>query len=173
MLSLKGARQISGNNVTMSILMGKKTSNAERPTSNIQNVGVSVKRHGVWHRRLQLFHNLEQRALAVTCSRTGQQGANSMNRLTRAANHTAHIAAPKLQFEGDRSAVRNFREHHVVRKFDQLANNELQKFSHPFKTNHETASHKHVYPWTNKHSFYETSVSDANARLACSFGRRG
>jgi hypothetical protein len=34
MLSLKGVRQISGNNVTMSILIGKKhrTLNVERPT---------------------------------------------------------------------------------------------------------------------------------------------
>src|ERR1044071_6568055 len=56
-----------------------------------------------------------------------------MNSLARPPNHAAHIAAAKLQPEGDRSAVRNFRKHHVVRKFDQLANDELQKFSHPAK----------------------------------------
>ncbi len=79
------------------------------------------------------FHNLEHRALAVTRCRTGQQGANSMNGLTRPANHTAHISASNLQFEGDHSAVADFREHHVIRKFDQLANHELEKFSHPSK----------------------------------------
>ena len=47
--------------------------------------------------------------------------------------HSADISASKLQFKGDQSAVGNFREHHVIRKFDQLANDELEKFSHPRK----------------------------------------
>ena len=62
--------------------------------------------------------------------RTGQQCANSVNGLTRPANHTAHISASELQFKGDHSAIGNFREHHVIRKFDQFANDELKKFSH-------------------------------------------
>src|SRR5213595_1591462 len=39
MLSLKGARQISGNKVTMSILIERKhrTLNVQRPTSNVQH----------------------------------------------------------------------------------------------------------------------------------------
>jgi hypothetical protein len=41
MLSLKGARQISGNNVRMSILTEKE--NVERSTPNIQVVGISAK----------------------------------------------------------------------------------------------------------------------------------
>src|SRR6516164_5908525 len=99
------------------------------------------------HRRLYIsFHNLEQRALAVTRCRTGQQGADSVNRLTRPANHTAHVSASKLQLKSDRSAVRNFREHHVVRKFDQLANNELEKFSHRSKTSHECGFAQQLRP---------------------------
>src|SRR5262245_2399270 len=82
---------------------------------------------------VELFDNLEHCALAVTRCRTGQQGANSVNSLTRPANHAAHISPSKLQPKGDRSAVRNFREHHVIGKFDQLANDELEKFSHPSK----------------------------------------
>src|SRR6516164_7127756 len=110
MLSLKGARQISGNNVTMSILIGEKTSNA-----GASDTDASIS-----------FHNLEHRALAVTRCRAGQQSADSVNRLTRPANHTAHVSASELQLKSDCSAVRNFREHHVVRKFDQLANDELE-----------------------------------------------
>ena len=79
------------------------------------------------------FHNLERGTLAVTRGRTGQQGANSVNGLTRPADYTAHISPSKLQLKGDHSAVGNFREHHVIRKFDQLANDELEKFSHPSK----------------------------------------
>jgi hypothetical protein len=79
------------------------------------------------------FHNLERGTLAVTRGRTGQQGANSVNGLTRPADHTAHVSASKLQFKCDHSVIGNFREHHVIRKFDQLANDELEKFSHPSK----------------------------------------
>jgi len=38
MLSLYGARQISGNSVTMSIFIEKETSNAQHPTSNAEIV---------------------------------------------------------------------------------------------------------------------------------------
>ena len=77
-----------------------------------------------------LFHNLENCALAMARCRTGQQSADSVNGLARPANHTADISASKLQFKGDRSATGNFREHHVIREFDQFANDELEKFSH-------------------------------------------
>jgi len=77
-----------------------------------------------------LFHNLEHCALAMACCRTGQQSADSVNGLTRPANHTAHISASELQSKGDHSAIGNLREYHVIRKFDQFANDELEKFSH-------------------------------------------
>jgi hypothetical protein len=60
-----------------------------------------------------------------------------MNGLTGSADHPAYISASKLQFEDDCSAAGNFREHHVIRKFDQLSNDELEKFSHASETNHE------------------------------------
>jgi len=78
-----------------------------------------------------LFHNLEHRALAMARCRTGEQSANGVNGLARPANHTAYISASELQFKGDHSAIGNFREHHVIRKFYQFANDELEKFSHP------------------------------------------
>jgi hypothetical protein len=53
-----------------------------------------------------------------------------MNGLATSANHTANIPAPKLQFKDSRSAARNFRQHHIVRKFNQLPNDELEKLPH-------------------------------------------
>src|SRR5207247_8193998 len=61
---------------------------------------------------------------------TGKQCANSLNGLAAATNHAANVSPSKLQFKDGRSAVRNFREDHVVRKFDQLPNNEFEKLSH-------------------------------------------
>ncbi len=61
---------------------------------------------------------------------TGKQCANSLNGLAAATNHPADISPSKLQLKDGRSAVRNFREDHVVRKFDQLPNNEFEKLSH-------------------------------------------
>jgi len=63
-------------------------------------------------------------------SRTGEQGPNRMNSLAVATNDAADIGLSKLQLEDGCSAARNFREHHVVGKFDQLPNNKLEKFSH-------------------------------------------
>jgi hypothetical protein len=62
--------------------------------------------------------------------RTGEQGANSLNGLAAAANHAADVSPSKLQLKDGSSAAWNFRQHHVVRKFDQLANDELEKLSH-------------------------------------------
>ena len=61
---------------------------------------------------------------------TGKQCANSLNGLAAATNHAANVSPSKLQLKDGRSAVRNFREDHVVRKFDQLSNDELEKLSH-------------------------------------------
>ena len=77
-----------------------------------------------------LFYNFQDRPLAVARGRTGEQRANSLNGLAASANHTTDISASKLQFEDSRSAVWNFREHHIVRKFNQLPNDELEKLPH-------------------------------------------
>lgn len=61
---------------------------------------------------------------------TGEQCANSLNSLAAATNDAADISSSKLQLKDGRSAARNFREDHVIRKFDQLPNNELEKLSH-------------------------------------------
>lgn len=77
-----------------------------------------------------LFHDLERGTLAVPRRRAVQQRANGMNRLTVAPDHAADIALTQLDFEGGRSSTRNFHEHHVVWKFNELPNHELKKLSH-------------------------------------------
>jgi hypothetical protein len=59
-----------------------------------------------------------------------KQRSDSVDGLPAAPNHAADIALPKLKFENGCSAARNFREHHVVGIFNQLPNDELEKFSH-------------------------------------------
>jgi hypothetical protein len=59
-----------------------------------------------------------------------QQGSNRVNSLPASANYAADIPPPKLQLKYGRSAVWNFREHHVVGKFNQLAKDELEKLPH-------------------------------------------
>src|SRR5437016_2696306 len=95
MLSLSGARQISGNNVRMSIFIQKKrrTPNAERPTSN---------------RYRNLLDDLEGGPLAVTRCGTIQHRPNGMNRLPVATDDAANIALAELHFENRHFAARNF-----------------------------------------------------------------
>jgi hypothetical protein len=81
-------------------------------------------------RPAKLFYNLEDSPLAVARGRTGKQRANSLNGLTASANDTADIPASKLQFKDSRPAAWNFCQHHIVRKFNQLPNDELEKFLH-------------------------------------------
>ena len=78
----------------------------------------------------KLFHDLENSPLAVTRGRTREQRTNSLDSLAASTNHTADIAAPKLQFEDSCSAAWNFGQYHIVRKLNQLPDDELEKFSH-------------------------------------------
>jgi hypothetical protein len=68
--------------------------------------------------------------LTVARSGTGEQRPNGVNGLPVAANHAADISSSKLQLKDGCSAAWNFREHHVVGKFNQLPYDELKKFSH-------------------------------------------
>jgi hypothetical protein len=62
--------------------------------------------------------------------RTGEQRANSLNGLAAPANNATDVSSSKLQLKDRGSAAWNFRQDHVVRKFDQLANDELEELSH-------------------------------------------
>jgi hypothetical protein len=71
-------------------------------------------------------------------SRTGEQRANSLNSLAASPNNATDVSSSKLDLKDRGSAAWNFRQNHVVRKFDQLANDELEKLSHGrSKINHE------------------------------------
>jgi hypothetical protein len=63
-------------------------------------------------------------------SRTGEQRANSLNSLAASPNNATDVSSSKLDLKDRGSAAWNFRQNHVVRKFDQLANDELEKLSH-------------------------------------------
>ena len=77
----------------------------------------------------ELFDDFERRALAVTRCGAIQQRANRVNGLTVSPDNAANISLPKLDFENC-CLTRNFGQHHVVRKFDELPNDELEKFFH-------------------------------------------
>jgi hypothetical protein len=66
----------------------------------------------------------------MTRGGASKQRPNCVDGLSAAANHAADIALSKLNFKNGCSAARNFREHHVVGIFDQLPDDELEKFSH-------------------------------------------
>jgi hypothetical protein len=62
--------------------------------------------------------------------RTREQRANSLNSLAAPANNATDVSSSELQLKDRGSAAWNFRQDHVVRKFDQLANDELEELSH-------------------------------------------
>src|SRR4029077_20422384 len=53
-----------------------------------------------------------------------------MNGLAVAANDAADVALTQLHFKDRHFAAWNFCQHHVVRKFHELSNDELEEFLH-------------------------------------------
>jgi hypothetical protein len=78
----------------------------------------------------KLLHNLEGSALAVASGGAVQHRPDSMNGLAIAANDPPDVALAQLHLENRRFAVRNFRQYHVVGKFDQLTDDELEELLH-------------------------------------------
>jgi hypothetical protein len=76
------------------------------------------------------FYDFQSSPLAVARGGTGEQRANSLNGLAAAANDTPNVPASKLQFKDGRPTARDFRQHYIVRKFNQLPNDELKKLPH-------------------------------------------
>jgi hypothetical protein len=98
-----------------------------------------------------LLDDLEDRPLAMARSRTGEQRANSLNSLAASANNATDVSLSKLQLKDRGSAAWNFRQNHVVRKFDQLANDELEELSHaPERLTTNPTSHN-SYGATGEH----------------------
>src|SRR5213080_434979 len=90
---------------------------------------------------------------------TGKQCANSLNGLAAATNHPADISPSKLQLKDGRSAVRNFREDHVVRKFDQLSHAPERLTTNPPTHN--------SYDVTGEHEQAQNRDSSARSSLRC------
>jgi len=77
-----------------------------------------------------LFHDLERSLLSVTASRTGEQSPNGVNSLPVATDDFSDIALPHLKLEDCRTATGDFRKHDLVRKLDELPDDELEEFFH-------------------------------------------
>jgi len=77
-----------------------------------------------------LLDDLEDRPLTMARSRTGEQRANSLNGLAASANNATDVSLSKLQLKDRGSAAWNFCKNHVVRKFNQLADDKLEELSH-------------------------------------------
>src|SRR5437867_1849082 len=80
-----------------------------------------------------LFHYLESSTLTVTGGRTRQQRPNRLNSLTIAADNSSNVCLAQLHSENCHLPRWNLGEHHLIRKFDQLTNDEFQKLFHNFE----------------------------------------
>ena len=80
-----------------------------------------------------LLDDIQGRLLAVTRRGAGEEGANRANRLPVTSDNPADVGLPQLQAENGHAAVRNFREHDLVREFDELADDKLEELSHAFE----------------------------------------
>ena len=103
--------------------------------SNVEPVGrdsVEPKTRGSAERRptKALLHDLERGPLPVPRSRAGQQRADCLNSLAIAANDSAYVGLPQLDPEDRRLSRRNLRQHHLIGKLNQLADDELEELLH-------------------------------------------
>ena len=76
------------------------------------------------------LHDFQRRSLAMAGSGTIQERADGMNRLAIATNDAADVSLTQLHPENGHFATWNLGQHHVVRKLDQLTNDELEKLFH-------------------------------------------
>jgi hypothetical protein len=89
--------------------------------------------------------------------RTGEQRTNGLNGLAAPANNATDVSSSKLHLKNRGSAAWNFRQDHVVRKFDQLANDELEELSHARErliTNAASHNSHRATGNTNEHEFH-------------------
>ena len=118
MLSLSGARQISGKSVRMSI----RISNVRRISRNVQ-----AEQRCEWQ---CLLDDLERRAMSVPRRGAGEQSADRLNRLPVATDDPADVALPHHEPKHRRVRLRAFRDDHFVGKLDQITDDEFEKLFH-------------------------------------------
>lgn len=66
----------------------------------------------------------------MACGRAGQQRPDRLDRLAVAPNDTSDIGLTQLHAEDCRFFRRNLGKHHLIRKLDELADNELEELFH-------------------------------------------
>jgi hypothetical protein len=66
----------------------------------------------------------------MTRSSAGQQSADGANGLPVTPNDAPNIALSHLETKKREAALRDFRQHDLVREFDQLPNDELEELQH-------------------------------------------
>src|SRR3954464_13202026 len=103
MLALSGARQMSGNNVRMSIRIARMRT---------------------------LLDDLECGPLTVTRGGAGQQSPDGLDSLAVSANDAPDVGLAQLHAEDRHFSRGDLRKHHLIREFDQLANDKLEELFH-------------------------------------------
>jgi hypothetical protein len=83
-----------------------------------------------WKLAPLLFHDLERCLLSVAASRTGEQSSNGVNSLAVATDDFSDIALPHLKLEDCHPTTGDFRKHDLVRKLDELPDDELEELFH-------------------------------------------
>jgi hypothetical protein len=79
---------------------------------------------------MKLFDDLESGALSVARSGTGQQRPDRLDRLAVTPNDPSDVGLAKLHPKNRRLSRWDFGKHHLIGKFDELANDEFQKLFH-------------------------------------------
>ncbi len=77
-----------------------------------------------------LLDDIERHLLSVARRGAGQQRTQCPNRLAIPPNDSSDIRLPHLETKDREAIVRNFREHHFIRKFDEMPNDEFEELSH-------------------------------------------
>ena len=76
------------------------------------------------------LQDLQNDLLAMARGRSIEQIANCLNGVTLLANHKADVALLELDLEDHLPWRLDFRQNHLIGKFDETADNEFDEFFH-------------------------------------------
>jgi hypothetical protein len=77
-----------------------------------------------------LLHDIERHFLPMPRGSAREQSANRTNGLSVTPDNAPDVRLPHLQAEDRHPAARDFREHDLIRKFNELADDKLEELSH-------------------------------------------
>ncbi|CAN5129983.1 hypothetical protein BH20VER2_BH20VER2_09510 [soil metagenome] len=103
--------------------------------SQVEGTPPPVQQEELWESPVvgELLDNLESSALIVPSGGAGEQRADRLNRLAIPADDPTDVALPHRQAEHCGVAARALGDDHLIRKLDEIANDELEKFFHAVK----------------------------------------